>query len=260
MAGLLPEDGQRELWEGGADTAVVAALRPSGTAERCTGGWLLTGNWSPLSGIDAADWVLLCVSTEAETLGMAVPCRGLQILDTWRTIGMRGTGSNTVALEKVFVPAHRTVPWSAILCGRLDVTAACHRAPLPAIAPPLFVAPLVGVVNTALASLNGDRRRQPAYTRAVAEVETAWALVEQAAGAVDAGDTSPERQARTARTSALAAELLVSAADRVFAMAGTRAQRESDPLQRAWRDIHCAASHAALQMERAAALFPDLSR
>ncbi|MGF7236716.1 MAG: acyl-CoA dehydrogenase family protein, partial [Frankia sp.] len=50
----------------------------------------------------------------------------------------------------------------------------------------------------------------------------------------------------------LAVEFLVGAVDRLFHVTGTRGQASSHGMQRMWRDIHAAASHAALQFEPAA--------
>jgi alkylation response protein AidB-like acyl-CoA dehydrogenase len=36
-----------------------------------------------------------------------VPAKELTIEDTWRTVGLRGTASNEVVLERAFVPRHR---------------------------------------------------------------------------------------------------------------------------------------------------------
>lgn len=50
-------------------------------------------------------------------------------------------------------------------------------------------------------------------------------------------------------------ELLVGAVDRLFHVTGTRGQATSHGMQRIWRDVHAAGSHAALQFEPAAFAF-----
>jgi 3-hydroxy-9,10-secoandrosta-1,3,5(10)-triene-9,17-dione monooxygenase len=51
------------------------------------------------------------------------------------------------------------------------------------------------------------------------------------------------------RNYAGAAELVVEAIDRIVKLGGTFSFSESNPIQRAWRDIHFAASHVSLQGE-----------
>src|SRR6202034_1275562 len=44
---------------------------------------------------------------EPEMLVAFVPRHELTILDTWDTVGLRGTASNEVTLDAAFVPRHR---------------------------------------------------------------------------------------------------------------------------------------------------------
>ena len=41
-------------------------------------------------------------------IALIMPRSDIEILDTWYTLGMRGTDSNDIAVDNVFVPAHRT--------------------------------------------------------------------------------------------------------------------------------------------------------
>jgi two-component flavin-dependent monooxygenase len=96
-----------------------------------------------------------------------------------------------------------------------------------------------------------------AVASAAAEVETAGLLLARAAETADReapdgeGDIARD-EARNARDCAYAVELLRQATDRLFRAAGTRVQAAGDPLQRAWRDVSCVASHVALRFEPAA--------
>jgi alkylation response protein AidB-like acyl-CoA dehydrogenase len=44
------------------------------------------------------------------TIALVIRAREARIIDTWRSLGMRGTDSNDVAFEDVFVPSSRTFP------------------------------------------------------------------------------------------------------------------------------------------------------
>ncbi len=86
-------------------------LAGSGRAEKVDGGYRVTGRKVFASGAPAGDlFMTMAVHDDPESgptvLHFAIPfdAPGLEIKDTWRTLGMRGTGSHDVVLEGVFVP------------------------------------------------------------------------------------------------------------------------------------------------------------
>ena len=92
-------------------------------------------------------------------------------------------------------------------------------------------------------------------SRTAAEIDAALLLIERAGAVADGGELSPGVAARSARDAALAAELAVRAVDRLFRAGGSQPQADGHPVQRAWRDVHSATSHAALRPERAAGVY-----
>ena len=83
----------------------------NGTLERVPGGYRLTARKAFCSGSPAGDLLVTSSVLEdpakgAEVLHFAVPLssKGVKIATDWDTLGMRGTGSQTVHLEGVFVP------------------------------------------------------------------------------------------------------------------------------------------------------------
>ena len=79
-------------------------------AERVEGGYRVTARKVFSSGSPAGD-LLVTSAVLAEAAGptvlhFAVPLKaqGVRVEETWRTLGMRGTGSHDVVLEGVFVP------------------------------------------------------------------------------------------------------------------------------------------------------------
>ncbi|MER6539506.1 hydrolase, partial [Streptomyces sp900105755] len=83
------------------------------------------------------------------------------------------------------------------------------------------------------------------------EIESAALLLRRVALAGDGGPGGEGEPARARRDCALAADQLVDAVERLFRAAGCGAQAQDDPLQRIWRDVHCAASHTALRFDTA---------
>ncbi|MFJ8636311.1 acyl-CoA dehydrogenase family protein [Streptomyces sp. NPDC093568] len=271
MGAYLPEEGQHELWSAGADTVIAAALNPSGHAVPDTGGWRLTGEWPMVSGVDFADWTLVCalVPRGERTVArvFAVPRRNYRVVDTWFNVGMRATGSNTLVADEVFVPRHRSVARGDVRRGRaVGSDAPCHTARLRTISGTLFAAPVLGAARAAVRAWTGRLAGKPAreslapmdnplvrgvLARAEGEIESAALLLRRVAQGGDAGPGGEDEQARAPRDCALAADQLVDAVERLFRSAGCGAQAQDDPLQRIWRDVHCAASHIALRFDPA---------
>lgn len=84
------------------------------------GGYLLSGRWTFGSNSPHANWfcggavvikngapVMLTPEVPRVTLCL-FPRDSVTIIDTWRTTGLRGTGSHDYAVQDVFVPEGRT--------------------------------------------------------------------------------------------------------------------------------------------------------
>nr|WSY55474.1 acyl-CoA dehydrogenase family protein [Streptomyces sp. NBC_00886] len=282
-AAFLPEQGQAEIWADGPDVLLAGALMPSGKAEPVAGGWRLSGEWKYISGVHFVDWALACAAVPAEgpvdpearpdVRFFAVPRTDFAIEDSWFTVGMRGTGSDTLLLTDAFVPEHRTLARSTVHAGRAPASdARCHIVPMHAVNALPFAAPLVGAARGALRAWitrtgsRVDRRgravgekpsAQVSLARSAAEVDAAELLILRTAAVADGTQCPPEGEAavRGARDLALAVELLVSAVDRVFRAGGTSGQSSFDPVQRFWRDVNSAASHVALSFETTGAAY-----
>jgi alkylation response protein AidB-like acyl-CoA dehydrogenase len=86
-------------------------LESNGSAERVEGGYRITAKKPFASGSPAGDLLMTSAPFEDpndgwQVMHFAVPlsAKEVRVTDDWKTLGMRGTGSNTVALDGVFVP------------------------------------------------------------------------------------------------------------------------------------------------------------
>ena len=85
-------------------------LQSSGKAERVDGGFTVRARKHFVSGSPGADVLATSVTFDgdsgAEVLHFAIPRKspGIEIVETWDTLGMRGTGSHDVVYSDVFVP------------------------------------------------------------------------------------------------------------------------------------------------------------
>jgi two-component flavin-dependent monooxygenase len=269
MGAFLPEAGQRELWASGPDVLVVAGINPSGEVTEVAGGWRLTGAWEYTSGVDFADWALVCgpVSSPEEVRFFLLPRADFRIEDTWCATGMRGTGSNTLVVNRAVVPRHRSFRRSELLAGRsTGTTARCHSVPLRVASGLLFAAPALGAARGAAGAFATTRagpaaNRSPStlqtLARATADVDAAWLLLRRAAETADRDDISPTEVLRNPMDCALAVDLIVGAVERLFLASGTRGQLAGEPLARCWRDVHTIAGHVALRIESAATAYGE---
>jgi alkylation response protein AidB-like acyl-CoA dehydrogenase len=110
------------------DMATAGLLFPSGRAERVDGGYRLTGRWQFGSGITHADWVISGAfryhggapepgpdGSLPGSLLLMVPRADVEVLDTWHTTGLAGSGSCDYTITDVFVPTERTFTFASIL-------------------------------------------------------------------------------------------------------------------------------------------------
>jgi alkylation response protein AidB-like acyl-CoA dehydrogenase len=91
-------------------------MESNGAVERVDGGFRVSARKPFASGSPKGGLLVTSVPFEDpkegwQVLHFAVPfaASGMSLADDWRTLGMRATGSNTVILDKVFVPDHAIV-------------------------------------------------------------------------------------------------------------------------------------------------------
>lgn len=265
FASHLPAEGHHALWGAGPDVVVATALIPAGKAVRTGGGWQLSGSWHYVSGVDFADWTLVCAAVPGpegppELRFFALPSSAYSVQETWDSVGMRATGSHTLVADGVLVPEHLSFARTEMLTGRnRDSDVPSHNVPFQAVGGLTFVAPVagaaIGAMNAAVAVLTGKRRTHSVelqVTRAAAMLDAARHLVEQNARTMDERGLTPELMARNERNAVFAAELLVESVGLAVAASGSGGLGEGLPLQRFWRDVTTAASHVALKYDTAA--------
>lgn len=266
FAAHLPQEGQQAVWGESPDTVIATALMPAGRATPADGGWRLSGRWGYVSGIDFADWALVC-AVVAGADGppamrfFALPWGTWTVDATWDNVGMRATGSHTVTVNDVLVAEHFSFDRQELLTGRNSSSdLPVHNVPLQAISGLPFIAPVAGAAAGALeaaaATVTG-RRRTPAkevkLVRAAGRIDAARLIVEQNADAADTHRFTRALLARSERNATFAAETFQDAAALLVSVAGTGGLGETHALQRHWRDITTATGHVALQYETSAA-------
>jgi 3-hydroxy-9,10-secoandrosta-1,3,5(10)-triene-9,17-dione monooxygenase len=269
---LFPEAAQRAVWNDGPDTVVSASIVPAAEVTPVKGGYRISGSARYASGITGASWVIIGGLVRGEgtpqwTWFLVGP-DDYEVEDSWFTSGMRGTGSNTVVTDDVFVPTDRALRQSAIREGTTPGAElharALYRAPWSSFAPLTFVGPMLGAATAAYEQLTAWAASRHAETgqsiadfahvqvklgRTAAALDAAELLLRRAAEVVDAGGITDRLRTRAVRDFSFAAELITEAIDTVMGLSGSAGFAISNPIQRAWRDIHFAASHHGLNPE-----------
>jgi len=105
----------RDVWGTDTDVLIGSPYMPTGRATRVEGGYRLSGRWSFSSGCDNCDWNFLGGVVEdgsdaplvQRMHAFLVPRADAPIIDTWRVMGLQGTGSKDLVVEDAFVPEHR---------------------------------------------------------------------------------------------------------------------------------------------------------
>lgn len=286
FVGLFGAQAQDDVWGETPDARVAGSVTPTGTARPVAGGFSVTGRWAPASGCAHGQWAVLGVSRDdaegtSDAVGIVlVPMTALSVEDTWFVVGMRGTASNTLVGEDVFVPAHRFLSVPEAVEGRHATPftdEALYRSPLvpaaalvltgaqlglAAAAVDLLVekAPRRALTLTSYASQADAPTTQLAAAKAASLADSAQLHAYRAAADLDdaarAGVVPDyDVRARMRMDAGTAAVHAREAVRLVCSAQGASSFGESNPLQRIWRDIETSSRHAVLNPEVAAEIY-----
>lgn len=245
---------------------IAGAGAPVGRAVRVDGGWEITGRWPFVTGSPVADLIVVGSIVEGpkprKLCYVLVPRDEVEVLDTWDSVGLRGTGSHDVVMTALQVPDDR-----AGLTAKAEVTV--PDSPLFRLPPGLrFPFPKVGVASgvaraamttfaelaeTKQARLGTDRlRNQPDAQLAMAEaealvssgrafavemLESVWAM------AMEGRPVPKPVHARTRLACTNSVANSVRAVELLATAAGTTANRLGHPLQRRLADVRAVPQH-----------------
>jgi alkylation response protein AidB-like acyl-CoA dehydrogenase len=269
LLALLPRESFDGIYAAGPDVIIAGAFAPQGRATPVDGGYRVSGRWGFASGCQHADWLFGHCAVESGAQPPALRCMLARasdwtIHDTWRTAGLRGTGSQDIEVAELFVPAEH----SFVLFGGVPtLSGAIFQAPL--LQASLHIAAVaLGIGEGAHAELvefaSGKKKRLYASTSLVesplfqyrvghaqAELFAARALLQQRAAELWAcalaGDVPFAFSLLVLQASAWIAETSARVVDTCYTAAGGSALYESSPLQRRLRDVHTLTQHASLQ-------------
>src|SRR5271165_216185 len=110
LVGYLPATSRDQLFGDGRGVA-AGVWAPRGVARSVDGGVVVSGRWAFCSGITHADMMFAGCLLDNRPTPVVVALRkdDLAVLDTWHTLGLRGTGSHDCVADEVFVPTDRVL-------------------------------------------------------------------------------------------------------------------------------------------------------
>jgi indole-3-acetate monooxygenase len=264
----------RDLLGGDADFASASVFAPTGQAlPDGAGRFAVDGRWAFASGCRHAEWFANGVFVFDGDVPRMLPDRGpdwrlaffprsaAEIIDNWDVAGLRGTGSNDVAVRDLTVHEEHTI---SPFFEPARHEGALWRLPFFTLIGVTLVGFPLGVARRALDEFTElattklragsfepvaqDPAAQVELARAEGSLQAARAFVFDTIAAVwdtaSAGDVpSIEQRARLQLAAQQAMRAAVEVVDVAFNLAGAGAVRSSHPLQRCFRDLHVANQH-----------------
>jgi alkylation response protein AidB-like acyl-CoA dehydrogenase len=273
LAAYLPEQSAREIYANGPNVPIAGSVIPNGHAVPADGGYRLSGRWPLASGCQHAAW-LACVALvfDGDTPRMS-PHGGpdfknmffkredCEILDTWTSMGLRGTGSTDITVSEIFIPEERVY---SVFTAPPTASGPLYKIGILNLYSMVLSIVFLGIARAAIDSfVELAKAKTPTLSQTGlanrptihAEVARTEALVQSARAylyevardlmaAVSAGDgVSEDLEARCRLACVNIGESCRKAVDTMFALAGATPVYSGHRLERCLRDVHTASQH-----------------
>jgi len=271
----LADTGAEEIYGADPSTPVAAAFHPPQLAIEIPGGFRVTGRSPLASNIHDCDWALFSGMimddghprmTEFGPAMIAFILRtsDLEILDTWHTLGMRGTDSQDVMFRDVFVPASRTFPLAPQFQPGRHFQGPLYQFPASGIIAIFSASVLLATARGAITELRELATRKVPFgsLKTLSERGTVQSALAESEATLRAAralfyDTMAEAWARTSskqghtleqRADVLLATIhavksAVVVTDTMHRLAGTTGIYTKSRLDRYFRDVHTLRQH-----------------
>ena len=270
--GRITVEAAKELFGDPPSVRASGSARSGGTATVTPGGYILSGRWNYLSGVDPAKCLVLnCDLVDYNGPGLAVdgrpvtrvavvPLEASTVHLVWNTMGMRGTASNDASFSGLFVPDSHTYdrmapaihdnplynPQTSLLLSWS--LAAANALGMARGAMDVFME-LAGVGTT---QSTKSLRERPTVQTTVGECEAiigaGRSYVLDSVGSMWESQVakSPDLMDKAIHARLAIAHAIrrsVDVVDKLFYIAGTGAIHESNKLERFFRDLHVSGQH-----------------
>ncbi|WP_350560943.1 hypothetical protein [Psychrobacter sp. CAL346-MNA-CIBAN-0220] len=270
----LDEASMKEVYSNPSHIYANSA-RPEGIAKVVPGGYMVSGQWTLVSGSELADWfVLRCLiisEGSPTTLGpgadlklLFIPKKDVRVVDTWNVGGLNGTGSHDIVIEDAFVKEQYAVNFD----GPVAIDNAYSRLPIGCLNAAGCAAMALGVLKAATDDLlkmcldrvtpgkNPDLRDRATVQAAIVKSKTLLAsrrsqlhssvatLWEESQ---NKNSFTDEQLADVWAASCEAAREARAMVSEIYAVAGTSSLYKKYKIERTHRDIHAILQHGIIQ-------------
>jgi alkylation response protein AidB-like acyl-CoA dehydrogenase len=266
----LTHEVAREIYRPGVPLAGVAS--PAGRFTPVEGGYRVTGRWAYASGSHYAGWIALgglvfdgaqprITGGRPEYRVAYVRTSDVQILDTWHVAGLRGTGSNDVVADGVFVPAERS---AAPMSDAPVLTGAVFAIPQFTLFSITLVPVALGIARRAIEEITAlaegkvplgsatTLRERPLAQYELGRAEgllrggsaLLYNTVDELVATVECGEeVSMALRGRVRLAGTFATDSAAQAVEICYRLGGGTSNYETSALQRCMRDMHAITQH-----------------
>jgi 3-hydroxy-9,10-secoandrosta-1,3,5(10)-triene-9,17-dione monooxygenase len=289
MLGMFEPAAQDLIWNANPDALIASSfVFPAGRATKVTGGYQLSGRWPFSSGVEPSEWNMLAGTVTSDDDADAselriflVHQRDYKVIDTWDSVGLRGSGSHDVEIAgSLFVPDNMTLAVSALRGGPTPGSAVnpgtLYRLPVFALFPLVLTGIALGNAQACLEDyLASARTRASKYNRAkLADFQSTQIKVAEAGAKIDAAErimrgicieatadaergiiTDLATKTRYRRDGAFAVNMCTEAVTLLFGASGAGALYAGGVIQRQFRDAHAVNAHIAFSFDAAGSNF-----
>jgi alkylation response protein AidB-like acyl-CoA dehydrogenase len=271
LSALLDQKVAREMYPD-ANMLSANAFATPGRATPVDGGFVVNGRWPFASGITHSEWIqatALIADDSGEPVMDAqgrpqqrlffAPKHEVEVIDTWFTTGLKGTGSRDFAFHDLFVPAERVVdhvrgPWRRegplyrsfvpILLNHFGVPLGIARRAQEAFVEVMRDKPgKFGVKPKDDASLQAPLAQATAMIAAARAY--AFDVLERVWAGIEAGN--PQATVRWELANAYVHDSCAEAIQILQHAAGSKAVYLPSDIDRCFRDIHTARQHGIVR-------------
>jgi alkylation response protein AidB-like acyl-CoA dehydrogenase len=276
LCARLPDEGAEEIFGRNPHAVLAGPFHPPMQAVAVDGGYRVTGRSPFASNCRDATWIAvtamvmdgdtprLHASGAPEVRAVFFPSEACDILDTWYVLGMRGTGSDDIAVHDVFVPRTRTCPLVPEFTPGAHYQGPLYRIPAMGAITATFSPIVLAIARHAIDEVSALAQEKTPFgsTTVVRARASAQARLAQAEGALRAaralvyqtlGEAWERAVAGEWPSLAQRADLLLATAtatssaakvvELMYNVAGTSGIYMRNPLERYFRDMQVLKQH-----------------
>ncbi|PWR22213.1 acyl-CoA dehydrogenase family protein [Zavarzinia compransoris] len=275
---LFDDRAARDVWGDDPSVLVSSTYMIQGDARPVEGGFIFNGRWRFSSGCEHCGWVFLggevgLGSGNMDMRTFLLPRSDYEIVDTWQSFGLRGTGSHDIVVRDAFVPDYRTHSFmDGLMCnspGNLVNTNPIYRMPFAQLFSRAVSTAAIGALQAMVdefvkygakrVTVTGNKTAEDPYAQlalaeAVAAIDEMKLVLHRNVDvmhdqAVRGEFTTIEDRMRYRFQSSSVLERTTNLAQRLFKAGGGAAVFDRLPFGRIYADLMTGKAHAANQAD-----------